>query len=86
MLFSRAGMWKVPDLGNLEVFYLEEQENVNSFVEGFLAKTKDATHFISGFGTLSGTQTFWRLAPKFNIKPIVIAERPDPKKNPLIGI
>ena len=82
MLFSRAGMWKVPDLGNLEVFYLEEQENVNSFVEGFLAKTKDATHFISGFGTLSGTQTFWRLAPKFNIKPIVIAERPDPKKNP----
>lgn len=79
----RADMWRTPDLGNLEIFYLSKQNNVDFFVDNFLKETKDAIHFISGFGNQPGTKTFWRLAPKFNIKPIAIAERPNPQKNPV---
>lgn len=82
MLVSRAGMWKAPDFGNLKVFYLEEQDDVDSFVERLLMEMKEAIHFMSGFGTQEGTETFWRLARVYGIKPIVIAERPDYRKNP----
>lgn len=78
----RRDCWKIPDFDNLNVVYLKEQKNVRSFVEGFLSKTKEATHFISGFGNQGGTRTFWKIAPEFKVKPIAIAERPNPQKNP----
>lgn len=79
----RSDMWKAPDFGKLQVVYLKDKEHPNRFVQEFLAQYKGAAHFMSGFGTQPGTETFWKLAPRFRIKPIALAERPNPQRNPV---
>ena len=77
----REDIWKTPELGAMEVVYLLEKDNLEAYIAELIDKTQDAVHFVSGFGDLPELKLLWKCIKQTEIKPIVIAERPNPQQN-----
>lgn len=79
----REGIWKTPELGAMEVVYLLEKDDPGAYIDEMLAKTQDAVHFISGFGDLPEMKLIWKRIKQTDLKPVILAERPNPQQNKL---
>ncbi|MBN2181535.1 MAG: glycosyltransferase family 4 protein [Sedimentisphaerales bacterium] len=70
--------WRTPDLGNINMHFLEDKNTPEKFVSDFIREHRDAIHVLSGFRGCRSVELAWtnlRQHPKSHLA--VIAERPN---------
>lgn len=69
--------WKTPDMGNMQMHYLNDQEFSLSFVKEFCEKNSNAIHILGGFRGCRSVTLAWSILKKNpTAKLVCMAERP----------
>lgn len=70
--------WQIPDMGSVQLHFLDETSDPQRFVADFIAAHPDAVHVLGGFRGCRSVDLAWRiLRHQPNAKLASIAERPD---------